>query len=102
MREAMKELNARHDGHDILLKIGLHAGPYLAVALNDRQDYFGQTVNIAARVQGLAEAEAVTVTDSIVKDHEAKALIDSAGLGIAHSRRTLRGIDEETSIYEIV
>ena len=29
-------------------EIGIHKGPCLAVTLNDRQDYFGQTVNIAA------------------------------------------------------
>jgi class 3 adenylate cyclase len=34
----------------LLLKIGIHEGPCLAVSLNDRQDYFGRTVNIAARV----------------------------------------------------
>src|SRR6266480_3302223 len=49
MREAVKELKG-----DLLLKIGIHEGPCLAVSLNDRQDYFGRTVNIAARVQGLA------------------------------------------------
>ena len=49
MREALKNLKG-----DLLLKIGIHEGPCLAVSLNDRQDYFGRTVNIAARVQGLA------------------------------------------------
>ena len=43
------------DDEDLLLKIGIHEGPCLAVILNDRQDYFGQTVNIAARVQALAD-----------------------------------------------
>ncbi|MFL5162136.1 MAG: hypothetical protein ACJ8CZ_06770 [Microvirga sp.] len=28
-------------------------GPCLAVTLNDRQDYFGQTVNIVSRIQHL-------------------------------------------------
>jgi class 3 adenylate cyclase len=49
MREALKDLK-----DDLLLKIGIHEGPCLAVSLNDRQDYFGRTVNIASRVQGLA------------------------------------------------
>jgi len=38
----------------IMLKIGAHVGPCLAVTLNERLDYFGQTGNLAARVQGLA------------------------------------------------
>jgi class 3 adenylate cyclase len=49
MREAMRELNAERGREDLLLKIGIHEGPCLAVTLNDRQDYFGQTVNIASR-----------------------------------------------------
>src|SRR4029079_7551432 len=36
------------------LKVGVHRGRAIAVRLNDRIDYFGQDVNIAARVQGLA------------------------------------------------
>ena len=55
MREAMRAFNAEHGEEDLLLKIGIHEGPCLAVVLNERQDYFGQTVNIASRVQGLAE-----------------------------------------------
>jgi class 3 adenylate cyclase len=54
MREAMRELHTGRHGEDLLLKIGIDQGPCLAVLLNDRQDYFGQTVNIAARVQALA------------------------------------------------
>src|SRR6185437_10449918 len=36
------------------LKAGLHYGPCIAVTLNDRLDYFGSTVNIAARLVGLS------------------------------------------------
>jgi class 3 adenylate cyclase len=34
--------------------------------LNERQDYFGQTVNIAARVQGLATSQAIHATGGVV------------------------------------
>ena len=30
--------------------------------LNERQDYFGQTVNIASRVQGLAQTRSILAT----------------------------------------
>src|SRR2546430_2330171 len=59
MRQAMHRLNDGRNGHDLLLKIGIHEGPCLAVVLNDRQDYFGTTVNIAARVQGLADSRSI-------------------------------------------
>ena len=50
-RIAWRSFNAR--SHEpIVLKLGLHEGPCIAVTLNDRLDYFGQTVNLAARLQG--------------------------------------------------
>ena len=45
----MRRLHETHGREDLLLKIGIHEGPCLAVMLNERQDYFGQTVNIASR-----------------------------------------------------
>ena len=62
MRSAMKELNAQRGTEDLIVKIGLHEGPCLAVMLNERQDYFGQTVNIAARVQSLSTNQEIHIT----------------------------------------
>jgi hypothetical protein len=53
MRDGMRRLNGESGQEDLLLKIGIHEGPCLAVNLNDRQDYFGQTVNIASRSRTL-------------------------------------------------
>ena len=47
---------------DLVVKIGIHEGPCLAVMLNERQDYFGQTVNIAARVQSLSTSQEIHIT----------------------------------------
>ncbi|HYD04844.1 MAG TPA: adenylate/guanylate cyclase domain-containing protein, partial [Reyranella sp.] len=66
MRKAMDELNRKENIGDLLLKIGIHEGPCLAVTLNERQDYFGQTVNIASRVQNLAVSRAILATASVV------------------------------------
>src|SRR6516164_7440649 len=66
MREAMRRLNETHGREDLLLKIGIHEGPCLAVSLNERQDYFGQTVNIASRVQGLAMSRSILATAPVV------------------------------------
>src|SRR5258708_10477793 len=49
MREAMRDLNDGRRREELLLKIGIHDGPCLAVVLNDREDYFGPTGNIPAR-----------------------------------------------------
>jgi class 3 adenylate cyclase len=51
----------------LILKIGIHKGRSIAVALNDRIDYFGQDVNIAARVQGLADGNEVCVSQEVME-----------------------------------
>ena len=48
------------------LKVGIHRGRAIAVTLNDRIDYFGQDVNIAARVQGLADVNEVCISDAVM------------------------------------
>jgi class 3 adenylate cyclase len=101
MREAMRRLNDGHNGHDLLLKIGIHEGPCLAVVLNDRQDYFGTTVNIASRVQGLADSRSILATGPVVTHPQAANLLATSGLSPVPQRRALRGIAEELAVYEI-
>ncbi len=101
MREAMHELAARHNVADLLLKIGIHEGPCLAVVLNDRQDYFGQTVNIAARVQGLAASHAILATGPVVENKETALLLDAGGLKPEAQQAALRGIADALTVYAI-
>ena len=101
MREAMRALNAERGGEDLLLKIGIHEGPCLAVVLNDRQDYFGQTVNIAARVQGLAASRAIFATGAVVEHPGTSDLLSANGLVPVPQQRMLRGIPVEVAVYEI-
>ncbi|MBV8962476.1 MAG: adenylate/guanylate cyclase domain-containing protein [Hyphomicrobiales bacterium] len=101
MREAMNDLGEERRHVSLLLKMGIHEGPCLAVTLNDRQDYFGQTVNIAARVQGLAASRAIVATGQVVEDPGAAALLKTSGLTPTLRRTALRGIVDEMSVYEI-
>ncbi len=101
MREAMHAFNAEHGREDLLLKIGIHEGPCLAVVLNDRQDYFGQTVNIASRVQGLAVSRSIFATGSVVEHPKSTDLLFARGLTPVPQQRQLRGIPEEFAVYEI-
>ncbi|HYM72101.1 MAG TPA: adenylate/guanylate cyclase domain-containing protein [Stellaceae bacterium] len=101
MREAMQELNKQRGSEDLLLKIGIHEGPCLAVVLNDRQDFFGQTVNIAARVQGLAVSQAICATGQVVENAQTSTLLAARGLVPVAEQRELRGITDEYAVYEI-
>jgi class 3 adenylate cyclase len=101
MREAMVNINEERGSEDLLLKIGIHEGPCLAVTLNDRQDYFGQTVNMAARVQGLASSRAIYATKPVVEDAKSSKILETVGLKPTVQRAALRGIADETMVYEI-
>lgn len=47
---------AREHGALLAIKLGINAGPCYIVTANGTLDYFGQTVNVASRIQHLAEA----------------------------------------------
>ncbi|MET0429696.1 MAG: adenylate/guanylate cyclase domain-containing protein, partial [Microvirga sp.] len=101
MRAAMLELNRKNSREDLLLKIGLHEGPCIAVTLNDRQDYFGQTVNIASRVQNLAVSRSIFATGAVVENPKASALFATRGLHPRPRSTALRGINDQFAVYEI-
>ena len=101
MREAMSDLGAQRQRQDLRLKMGIHEGSCLAVTLNDQQDYFGQTVNIASRIQSLAASRAILATGNVVQDKQATAVLAANGLTPVERRASLRGIVDEMSIFEI-
>jgi class 3 adenylate cyclase len=101
MRDGMRSLNDARGHEDLLLKIGIHEGPCLAVNLNDRQDYFGQTVNIASRVQNLAESHAIFATEPVVENALSAEILARAGLVPTPQQIQLKGVTERVKIYEI-
>ena len=101
MREAMSDLGAERQHQSLSLKMGIHEGSCLAVTLNAQQDYFGQTVNIASRVQGLAASRSIVVTESVVENAQARSLLETKGLKPSPRRVALSGIADKVSVYEI-
>ena len=101
MREAMTELNTARGGEDLLLKIGIHEGPCIAVNLNEQQDYFGQTVNIASRVQHLATSHEIFATEPVLGDARSSILLAARGLKPEAQNVALRGITNEVKVYTI-
>jgi class 3 adenylate cyclase len=106
MRQAMRDINTGRSGAErsedgLMLKIGIHEGPCLAVVLDSRQDYFGRTVNIAARVQALADSRSLLATSSVVTHPRSSTLLETNGLKPLAQQRALRGVTEEMAVYEI-
>jgi class 3 adenylate cyclase len=101
MRDAMAKLNAERGTEDLVVKIGIHEGPCLAVMLNDRQDYFGQTVNIAARVQSLSTAQEIHLTAPVIDAPGVADILEKAHIMPIRKQAALRGIADKMMVYEI-
>jgi class 3 adenylate cyclase len=67
----------RPHGDRIGLKIGVYSGPCYIVTANGLLDYFGQTVNVASRIQHLADSGQIVVEQSQLEelDDEARAFV---------------------------
>jgi class 3 adenylate cyclase len=95
MLEQIERFNGEQGADDLVLKIGIHRGPSIAVTLNQSLDFFGHTVNVAARVQALADADEVYVTDDVYRSDGVAAL-----LGEVDSRDAqLRGIQKQVRVH---
>ncbi len=68
---------------------------------NDQQDYFGQTVNIASRVQNLAVTRSILATGSVVDYPQSSALLETNGLKLVPRHDMLRGVSNEMAVFEI-
>jgi class 3 adenylate cyclase len=101
MRAAMDALNVERGRDDLVVKIGIHEGPCLAVMLNERQDYFGQTVNIAARVQSLSTSQEIHITGPVIEAPAVAAILDKEAITPIQKRAALRGIADKIVVYEI-
>ena len=96
MLEVQQLLAEPADGSlPLQLKAGLNTGPCIAVTLNDRLDYFGSTVNMAARLEGLSSGMDVIISGSVYEDAKVRELIESEGLSAVEFDMSLKGFEDE-------
>jgi class 3 adenylate cyclase len=99
MRDEIARFNARRLGQELILKVGIHRGAAIAVTLNDRLDYFGQTVNIAARVQGLADGDEICLTRDVYDADGVAALLSPYRVAGDHAQ--LKGVGGEMEVFRV-
>lgn len=98
MHAGVEAFNAEQGGELISLKVGAHTGACLAVTLNGRLDYFGQTVNLAARVQGLARGNELVLTEQTAQAAGVELL---EGYAVETASVELKGIPEAVRIQRV-
>jgi class 3 adenylate cyclase len=100
--EAQSEIARR--GEPLLwLKAGLHTGPCIVVNLNDRLDYFGSTVNIAARLPGFSQGGELVFSEVFYKDPEIrKFLAENVGHNSLQCfSGDVKGYDEPFTMWKL-
>ncbi|MGH7799690.1 MAG: DUF5939 domain-containing protein [Thermodesulfobacteriota bacterium] len=103
MINGMKSLNEKlkAENHELGIKIGVHEGSALAINADDRVDYFGQTVNIASRVQGLAKAGEIWVTEPVFRATGVQDTFNTSGYREEEQSVFLKGVRESATVYKM-
>ena len=83
----------------IVIKLGLHKGPCIAVTLNERLDYFGGTVNMAARLQGRSGGGDIVLSQPLMAEPEVKALL--ADRRLLEESAAIKGFDRPVPYFRL-
>ena len=95
IQESLHELNEERPlDQRILIRIGIHLGD----VVHSQNDVYGDAVNIASRIEPLAEPGGICVTSQVYEQVRNKFDMPMTTLG----RRVLKNLSEPTEVYAVV
>lgn len=83
----------------IRLRISLNVGPCIAVNFNSNVDFFGGTVNIAAKLQACAEAGEIAMTGDVYHTSEVRQYLDTQNVTLTESAYRSNALDEDIPVF---
>jgi class 3 adenylate cyclase len=95
--QAFNDENGLTEG--LVIKLGIHAGPTIAVTLNDRLDYFGSVVNMAARLQGQSLGGDLVISDEVAAEPGVANLLNNHT--VSADQAALKGFDQPQSFLRV-
>jgi class 3 adenylate cyclase len=99
--QTFAQRNAQYPPEDqIIIKLGLHRGSCIVLNLNERLDYFGNTVNRAARIQGLSQGNDIVMSETLFQQIQ-PLLAHYPALKTVSFLAELKGIKDITSLYRL-
>jgi len=99
MHEAMQKYNAGRGEPNLVLKIGIHHGPCITVNQNDALDYFGTTVNLAARLQRESQGNDVVLSEEMWEDPGVQQVLQKRGCQPELRDCMVRGLTGTRKLY---
>ncbi len=100
IQDKVSGFNAGHGGEGIVIKLGLHKGPCIAVTLNERLDYFGSTVNLASRLQAQSIGGDIVLSQVLAEDPAVAAALE--GRGLQEEAAVVKGFERPVSFLRVV
>jgi len=86
--------SGRLEEERIRFRIGINLGDIIV----DGEDIYGEGVNVAARLEQLAEPGAVFVSDTVRQHSEGKLAVGFADLGLHH----VKNIDRRVHVFKVI
>lgn len=99
IQETFKARNLREPERPIILKLGLHRGASIALNLNQRLDYFGSTINRAARIQSESVGEDIVLSEEMLAADGVHDLL--ADYELEPFEKNLKGLSGMTRLYRL-
>jgi len=93
MQESIKEYNANQDNLEFHIRIGVHLGDILIIG----NDILGDGVNIASRIEPLANPGGICLTEAVYESIKSKINISPKRI----SNVDLKHIDDKYTIYKL-
>jgi adenylate cyclase len=85
----------------LALKIGVHHGPAIAMTANDHLDFFGRTVNLAARVADQSRGGDVVILREVLGQAD-QSLVRRSGITTESFTAMLRGLAHDQHLVRLM
>lgn len=89
------------EGMPLRLRAGMHAGPCIAMRANERIDYFGTTVNLAARLESAANAGEVTMARADADRPGVAPLLAQFGGRVSNEMLAIKGFAQPIDVVRL-
>jgi class 3 adenylate cyclase len=83
------------------MKIGIHQGPCIVVNMNERLDYFGSMVNIAARLTEFSAGGEIVLSEAVYNDTQVQTWLRENRVDFEKVSANIKGFDEPVPVWKI-